>query len=253
MCFALLAIRQNRDYPFILAANRDEFFQRPAQAMHQWLDVPDIIAGRDEVSQGSWLAMNQRTKRLSLVTNYRSGQPEIDMRSRGDLVRGMVQTEVLEDGLNQLHKEQAQYAGFNLITGSVDDQLYYLSNRWDDGAVAIPDGIHALSNAFLNTPWPKVVRGKDMFTALVQHIPKDLPEALFTLLGDQMGAPDDQLPETGIGLEKERWLSPIFIQGDVYGTRCSTVIVMDRAGRVTCFERSYYQGKISQTVKFEFG
>lgn len=253
MCFALVAIHQHPDYPFILAANRDEYFHRPALPLHAWEDFPGVIGGRDVESAGSWLVLNQRNARLALVTNYRSGIPQVAERSRGLLVRDMVTAETnLATRLQMLLSEQYYYAGFNLITGTLPDRLYYFSNRNGQSAIHLQAGVHALSNAFLDTPWPKVRRGKQYFTKLVRDPAELLVEDLFALLADKTLAADDELPDTGIGLEKERWLSPVFIGGEDYGTRCSTVILLDVAGKVSIHERTFWPDQSARDVVLNF-
>ena len=253
MCFALIAIRQRPDYPFILAANRDEYFHRPALPLHAWEDFPGIIGGRDVESAGSWLLLNWREARLALVTNHRSGLPQAAERSRGLLVRDMAAAETdMTTTLQTLANEQQRYGGFNLITGVLPDQLHYVSNRNGQAAIPLQPGVHALSNAFLDTPWPKVRHGKRHFTKLV-HDPAELRvEDLFALLTDKTPAADTDLPDTGIGLEKERWLSSIFIPGEHYGTRCSTVILLDAAGKFSLFERTFQPGQPAKDVEMSF-
>ncbi|MEB4593198.1 NRDE family protein [Candidatus Thiothrix sp. Deng01] len=253
MCFALLALQQRPDYPFILAANRDEFFHRAALPLHAWEDFPGVVGGRDVESAGSWLVLNQQDARLALVTNHRSGSPQTAERSRGLLVRDMVTaTTEVETSLQTLADGQQRYAGFNLITGKLPDQLYYFSNRNGQAATRLQPGVHALSNAFLDTPWPKVQRGKQHFTRLVHDPAELLVEDLFALLADKTPAADAELPDTGIGLDKERWLSPIFISGEHYGTRCSTVILLDAAGRVSLHERTFQAGQPVSTTMLAF-
>lgn len=253
MCFALIAIHQRPDYPFILAANRDEFFHRPALPLHAWEDFPGIVGGRDVESAGSWLVLNRQDARLALVTNHRSGSPQTAERSRGLLVRDMVTAATdVETTLQTLAAEQQRYAGFNLITGKLPDQLYYFSNRNGQTATPLQPGIHALSNAFLDTPWPKVQRGKQHFTQRVHDPAELLVEDLFALLADKTPAADADLPDTGIGLDKERWLSPIFISGEHYGTRCSTVILLDSAGRISLHERTFQAGQPAKNVELNF-
>ena len=239
MCFALLAVRQHPTYPFILAANRDEYFHRPALPLHEWVDFPAIVGGRDVESAGSWLAINQQQARLALVTNYRAGIPQPAARSRGALVRDMLISHDLEVSLQQLAAEQQSYGGFNLITGQLPDRLWFFSNRNGQAAMPLTAGIHALSNASLDTPWPKVMRGQQRFAAILQQTGARLVEDLFTLLADTTPAADADLPDTGIGLEKERWLSSIFITGEQYGTRCSSVLLLDTAGQIHFHERTF--------------
>lgn len=252
MCFALIAIRQRSDYPFILAANRDEYFHRPALPLHAWEDFPGIIGGRDVESAGSWLALNGEYARLALVTNHRSGVPQAAERSRGLLVRDMVTAADTQASLRVLANERHRYGGFNLITGTLPDRLYYFSNRNGQAATPLQPGVHALSNAFLDTPWPKVRRGKQHFTDLVHDPAMLLVEDLFALLADTTPAADADLPDTGIGLEKERWLSPVFISGEHYGTRCSTVILLDATGRVSLLERTFQLGQPAKDVAISF-
>ena len=248
MCFVLLALGQHPEYPFILAANRDEFYARPALPLQAWEEAPAIVAGKDVESGGSWLALNQQDARLVLVTNVREGKPQAGERSRGLLVRDLVSTADFPAELAQLPAQTSRYAGYNLIAGHLSERLYYYSNRPHDHAPAKPvlleHGFHALSNARLDTPWPKVERGKAAFMQLVRSNQINT-DALFAMLADRQIAKDADLPDTGIGLERERWLSSIFIQQAefAYGTRCSTLILMDRAGKVSCHERTYLPGK----------
>ncbi len=252
MCFALIAIHQRSDYPFILAANRDEYFHRPALPLHAWEDFPGIIGGRDVESAGSWLVLNRQDARMALVTNHRSGIPQAAERSRGLLVRDMATAADMQTSLQTLTSEQHRYGGFNLITGTLPDQLYYFSNRNGQAATPLQPGIHALSNAFLDTPWPKVQRGKQHFTNLVHDPEALLVEDLFALLTDKTPAADADLPDTGIGLEKERWLSSVFIPGEHYGTRCSTVILLDASGQLRMYERTFQPGQPDTTVELAF-
>jgi len=251
MCLALLAIGQHPHYPFILASNRDEFLARPTQALHIWPDEPEVVAGRDLASDGSWLALNQQYARLALVTNVRNLHTAHDQqagqRSRGLIVRDWVTTPTPSvQALYQLSQATDTYAGFNLIAGYLSGKLFYCSNRHAQGVQILPEGIHGLSNASINTTWPKVLRGKRALQQLVLETPERVSAAaLFDLLTDTTVAMDRELPDTGVGLEKERWLSPLFITANQhdYGTRCSTVVLMDKAGYVQCIERSYTKGQ----------
>lgn len=275
MCFALVAIQQHPHYPFILAANRDEFFDRPATAFGVWPTNPAIVGGIDQRSQGSWLALNQDTHKFALVTNVRQGSPQLGERSRGLLVSEFVMSSAQAlDDLTQLAATQTQYAGFNLLAGYLPDQIYYLTNQYSSDRVLsskrsasvskkilnqlLKQGFYGLSNASLNTPWPKIQRGLFKFKQLVNNSqagqPEQLIDKLFELLADPTLANPTELPDTGIGLEKELWLSPIFIApGRMnYGTRCSTLIFMDINKQVFCYERSYYADNRSSDVKYTF-
>lgn len=244
MCFALMALGQHVDYPFILAANRDEFYARPALALHEWDDAEGVLAGRDLESMGSWLAVNKRDRRFALVTNVRDGSPQTAERSRGLLIRDLVATEApVLDELRTLQAEQRSYAGFNVLAGYLDGNMHYLSNRNAAGITPLTAGVHALSNAALDTPWPKVVKGRQRLNTLLADGTVEA-EALFAILADTEIAPDAQLPETGIGLDRERWLSSLFIDNPEvgYGTRCSTVILLNRRGETAFYERTFLPG-----------
>ncbi|MEZ5536019.1 MAG: NRDE family protein [Thiolinea sp.] len=244
MCFALLAMNRHPDYPFILAANRDEFYARPALAMHEWKDAEGVIGGRDLESMGSWLALNKQDQRFALVTNVREGVPQVAERSRGLLIRDLVDTQQpVSDCLQILAAEQQRYAGFNVLAGNLHGSVYYFSNRNGVTVSPLADGLHALSNAKLDTPWPKVVRGKQRLAALLDFDQVTV-ESLFAILADDEVAADEQLPDTGIGLDKERWLSPLFIHNPEfgYGTRCSTLILVNKSGDIELYERTFEGG-----------
>lgn len=259
MCFALLALQQHPHYSFILAANRDEFFNRPATALGVWPNHPEIVGGIDQSSQGSWLAINQASLKFALVTNVRQGIPQAGERSRGLLVSEFVESiEPALATLKQLEKTKNQYAGFNLLAGYLPNEIYYLSNRYSNDWQVLKQGFYGLSNASLNTPWPKVQRGLAGFAHVVSNSQEAdqglLVNKLFALLADQTKAKPEQLPNTGIGTEKELWLSPIFIAPGFmdYGTRCSTVILMDKSKQVFCYERTYYSDNRSSDAIYSF-
>ena len=244
MCLIAIAYQVDPRFPLILAANRDEFLDRPAEPAHFWKDAPDILAGRDERGGGTWLGVT-RTGRIAAITNYR------DMRmnfppgpSRGLLVR-----EALEEGVDTSATQV--YAGFNLIHGTCTDLRYH--NNIEGTAIALQPGIHGLSNHFLDTPWPKVEKAKHELEKLVEisgrtsvdaRANAELAGSLFSLLADDSIAPDDALPDTGLPLEVERAVSSIFIRTPDYGTRCSTVILVDTKGNVYFEERSVPEGRV---------
>ncbi|MFH1845383.1 MAG: NRDE family protein [bacterium] len=242
MCLILFANQVHPDYPLVLAANRDEFYDRPTAQLAQWDDQPDLFAGRDLHAGGTWLGLT-RSRRLAAVTNYRepgvhrSGAP-----SRGELVTDFLTGRAgASEHLQELAGRAAGYNGFNLLLGEGQD-LYYFSNREPvDGVVTTPlaPGLYGLSNHLLDTPWPKVRRGKESMAALLDGTDEPLPTPFLELLGDGELAPDDELPDTGVGLDWERRLSPMFIESPDYGTRCSTVILRERRGLVTIAERSF--------------
>lgn len=247
MCFALLASQQHSHYPFILAANRDEFFDRPATPLGVWPTNPSIVGGIDQSSQGSWLALNQDNLKFALITNVRQGSPQAGARSRGLLVSEFVaSSDPIALDLQQIEQTKNNYAGFNLIAGHLPNELYFLSNKNSNTQGFLNKGFYGLTNASLNTPWPKIKRGLYNFKQLVtnsqSYNQNTLVDKLFELLADKTKAEQKFLPNTGIGLEKELWLSPIFIEPGFmnYGTRCSTLILMDINKQVFCYERTYY-------------
>ena len=248
MCFALLAIQAHPHYAFILAANRDEYFARASAPLGIWPNNPMIIGGQDLVSGGSWLAINPAMQRLALVTSYRAGIPQTQKLSRGLLVNHVLTSQQpLNDTLQQLEATRYDYGLFNLIAGQLPDRLYYLANHNESTLQPITSGIHALSNASLNTPWPKIRSGKQAFTDCLAKPRLDI-KCLFKLLQNTQAAPDHELPNTGIGLNKERWLSSVFIQGQDYGTRCSTVILLNHQGQLDYYERSFTPDASPSTV-----
>jgi uncharacterized protein with NRDE domain len=238
MCLILLAYEAHPDYRLILAANRDEFFSRPAVPASFWEDAPQVLAGRDLNAGGTWLGVT-RGCRLAAVTNYRDPRAERkDAPSRGGLVSGFLSGSMgVEEYLAYLKREGSAFNGFNLIFGD-RSQIFWFSNRHESPRLLEP-GIHGLSNHLLDTPWPKVTQGKEAMELIVAKEKPVQPEALFAILADRTIAPDDLLPDTGVGIELERFLSPLFISTPAYGTRSSTVILIDREEQVTFIEQSF--------------
>jgi uncharacterized protein with NRDE domain len=237
MCLIFLSLNNHPTYKLIVAANRDEFYQRKTTSAHFWTDFPQIVGGRDLEASGTWMAMNTNG-RISMVTNYRDFKNLKQVApSRGALVSDFLISSSAEEAyLTSVQPRAHEYNGFNLLVGT-PEALWYLSN-YQDGLQKIDNGIHGLSNALLNTPWPKVNRGKEKFRDTIEDTIIN-PERLFNLLYDEQRAPDDQLPETGVGLERERMLSSMFIKSPNYGTRCSTVVLVNKKGEVVFVERSY--------------
>lgn len=248
MCLALLAFRHHHRYPLIVAANRDEFFDRPTQSADVWEDHPYVIGGRDLKEGGTWLGLTKEG-RFAAITNFRDPLTHrSDAPSRGKLVTDFLTSRVTaEDFLTRLEEKGHLYNGFNMIFGTVDG-LFYFSNR--RGGESLAPGLHGLSNAFLDTPWPKVERGKARMNKILFQDPSRWKSQLFRLLRDRHVPPDGVLPRTGVGLDWERVLSPIFISSPIYGTRSSTVVIVDEQGGVT-FEEWTYDGKESPLMKVE--
>lgn len=235
----LFAWRVHPDYPLIFAGNRDENYDRPSAAATFWDDAPDIFGGRDLEKGGTWLGLT-RTGRIATVTNYRAGFARRGEapRSRGELVASYLRgTGTPAQFLQQVIPASPQYRDFCLIVGNLD-QLHFYSNR-GSAPQEIAPGVHGLSNHLLDTPWPKVRLGRARVSALLERSEADLVEGLFGLLADRTPAPDAELPDTGVGLTRERELSPCFIADARYGTRASTVMLIHRDHTVLFRERLF--------------
>jgi len=252
MCLLLLALHAHPVYKLVIAANRDEFYDRPTAAAGFWNERPDILAGRDLRSEGTWFGIS-RKGRIAAVTNYRDpASLKPDAPSRGRLVSDFLAGEEEPEAyLSRVDLRGGDYNGFNLVVG-IEDRLCWYSNRGHDIRRITP-GIHGLSNHLLNTPWPKVSRGKSALRQMLSNTPHPSPEALFEILVDRSVAADDRLPDTGVGIEWERLLSPIFIASPSYGTRSSTILLMDGENRVTFLERTHSSAPDQhRDVAFEF-
>ena len=252
MCLMLFAWRAHADYQLVFAGNRDEAYDRPSAPAAFWDDEPQILGGRDLDKGGSWLGLS-RSGRFATVTNYRTGLPYRDApRSRGELVANFLRTDVEpRPYLERIQSEGASYRAFSLVVGDMA-QLFFCSNR-SNGIEEIAPGIHGLSNHLLDTPWPKVRRGRDRVRALLGRKQHDLVTDLFEILTDRTVAPDAELPETGVGLERERELSPCFIANRQYGTRASTVLLISRDHDVFFIERSFGpRGALQGGVEYRF-
>lgn len=251
MCLIFFALKQHPTYKFILAGNRDEFYQRKTAPATFWKDEPSIVAGRDLEAGGTWLGMN-KNGRISMVTNYRDlRNVKTSAPSRGHLVSNfLASNEGGESYLRKLQPTASQYNGFNLLVGDAD-RLWYLSN-YREGIEKLDTGIFGLSNHLLDTPWPKVKNGKAMFSNIIANKIIE-PEQLFQFLTNEERAADENLPDTGIGIDRERALSSMFIKMQGYGSRCSTVILVDQKNNVTFSERVYdVKTFSSQTNTFTF-
>ena len=225
-------------YKLIVAANRDEFYNRPTSPAMWWEDAPSVLAGKDLEQGGTWMGMT-KSGRFAAITNYRDSKVHMDQtKSRGCIVSDYLKDNSLSNGyVSELRSHRSEYKGYNLIWGDVDN-LFYYSNRIEASKVLEP-GLYGLSNHLLDTPWPKVLKGKKKLEQTVSASDPLLMESLLSLLEDTGMAPDSSLPETGIGIEWERILSPIFIKNTRYGTRSSTVILVNNKGEVTFKERSF--------------
>jgi uncharacterized protein with NRDE domain len=231
MCLLVIAHNAHPRYRLILAANRDEFYDRPTAPLDLWAEPPGMAAGRDLQGGGTWLGLD-RCGRLAAVTNYREpGRHTPDAVTRGHLVTGFLSQALdPEVYLAAVARQGARYNGFNLIVGT-PGRLGYISNR-AQGIQLLPDGLHGLSNHLLGTPWPKVLMAREALARVLAD-PGEVPsEAVLEIMRDETVAADRDLPDTGVGLEWERRLSPVFIRSPSYGTRSTSVIRMDREDRV---------------------
>ncbi|MEB3101944.1 NRDE family protein [Ferviditalea candida] len=225
MCLILFAYRAHPLYKLIVAANRDEFYQRPTAPAHFWRDIPHILAGRDLDKMGTWMGVTQEG-RFSALTNYRDPKAiTVGKRSRGELVVDALKIKGnLQDYMQDLRKTNDQYPGYNLVAGDLNE-LYYYSNVGLQ-LQRIEPGIYGVSNHLLNTEWPKVRTGKEGMTRIIDENHEDIAEKLFHLLSNESFFQDELLPHSGVSLEWERTLSPLFIKSKNYGTRSSTVLLM---------------------------
>ncbi len=239
MCLILLAHKAHPRYPLIIAANRDERYARATAPAAFWSDESEIYGGRDLEKRGTWLALT-RNGRIAAVTNFREGGIEkVSTHSRGELTHDFLRTDInAADYIDGIARKASAYNGFNLIAGSVEE-LHYFSNR---GMRMSPlaAGIHGVSNGLLDAPWPKVERGKRALNELTKVDDSEtLIAALLAVLAESTIAPDAALPETGVGIERERMLSSAFLKSEFYGTRASTVVLIDNSGEAHFVERSF--------------
>ncbi|OYW32600.1 MAG: hypothetical protein B7Z51_02950 [Methyloversatilis sp. 12-65-5] len=233
MCLIALGWRMRPDLPLLVIANRDEFHRRPTAPLAFWPDAPDVLAGRDLQSGGTWMGVT-RDGRFAALTNFRDPSAQrANAGSRGLLVSGFLtgRAGALEYA-DTLRRRGGDYNGFNLLL-SDGTSLVWIGHP-GDGDVdvrTLEPGAHAVSNHLPGTPWPKLVRALDGLTRLLDPPHASAPHAFdaitdeaFALLADDTPADDADLPDTGVGLEWERRLSPVFISGDEYGTRSGTVL-----------------------------
>lgn len=228
MCVLVFAWKTDARVPLIFAGNRDERHARASCAAGFWKDAPQILAGRDLEAGGTWLGITTGG-RFAVVTNYRSGpNPHSGPRSRGELTADfLLGSSAPSDYLESIAERADQYAPFSLLVGDADT-LWYFSNRSARPPQAVPPGIHGLSNSLLDTPWPKVALSKSRLGELLEH-KAATPDRLLELLADRTPAAPQDLPDTGIGPERERLISPVFVANPEYGTRCSSVIAIGRS------------------------
>lgn len=249
MCLAVLAWHSHPDYPLVVVANRDEFYARRARPASWWGQSVSVLGGRDEEAGGTWFGVNRRG-RFALITNVRAPtERNPHAPSRGSLVVAALQAhEPIGTWLRGTAERARAFNGFNLIAGDAlalrdrggEPELHYFSNRLDEGPRKLAPGIYGLSNAFLDTPWPKVTRTVARFACqLAQRVDVD---ALLRMMADREPARDHELPATGVPLDWERALSAVLIRANGYGTRATTVLTVRADGLVTFVERSFDPG-----------
>lgn len=236
MCLILFAYNCHPQYRLVVAANRDEFYRRPSLAAAYWAEFPDLLAGRDLEAGGTWLGIT-RQGRFAALTNYRA--PALHKKealSRGQLVSGFLTgSQAPTSFLHQLKEERNSYNPFNILIGDSEKLYYYSSvkNRIEE----VEPGLHGLSNGFLDTPWPKVLKGKKSLATLLENADINVPD-LLEVLAERDTFEDHRLPDTGVGIEWERRLAPICLESPDYGTRASSVILINHNKHVIFVERS---------------
>lgn len=238
MCLIVFAYNCHPDYRLILGANRDEFRERPTEPARFWSDAPHLLAGRDKLAGGTWLGVTTNGT-LAAITNYRDPRKQVeDPPSRGQLVAGFLRNQLVtpEEFRGILNRDGESYDGFNLLYGTTTN-LHYFTNRGGSSGPVTP-GIHGLSNHLLDTLWPKVTVATSRLEVIMQQAHID-PEQIFAAMSDPAPFAAGLLPDTGVGPERERLLSPVFIENESYGTRSTTVLLIGHNDRVTLVERSY--------------
>lgn len=234
MCLILFAWRPGHALPLVVAANRDEFHARPSLPLAHWDEAPGVYAGRDLEAGGTWMGVGPHG-RFAALTNIRDPAQRLGPRSRGELVTGFLKG--LAPPAQYLAEVAARadaYSGFNLLVGDAE-HLYYLNARQPEPR-RLDAGVYGLCNAALDTPWPKLLRGRQ---GLAERLDDPQPERLLQLLADPIRADDAHLPNTGVGLETERLLSSVFITGAHYGTRASSVLLVRADGKRDFIEHSF--------------
>ena len=294
MCLLVMAWQAHPRYRLVVAANRDEFHDRPAAPFASWKPPDEIIAGRDLRAGGTWLAVD-RGRRFGVVTNFRELQrPAPGAPSRGELIPGFLRaaravqdgtesapsgTERAQDGTEpaqgtsriapdalrasagaagsaaayfaSLASVASSYSGFNLLLADAR-ALWYGSNRAPQFATRLSPGVYGLSNQLLDTPWPKLRRVRQRFGAWLTQTRAASTEELLAILDDRIRAgPDEQLPDTGLSREWEQVLSSPFVSDPIYGTRCSTVLLLEAGGALHILERRFdSRGECSGETEF---
>ncbi|MEQ8584002.1 MAG: NRDE family protein [Marinoscillum sp.] len=250
MCLIVFAWDVHPKYRLIVAANRDEFYTRPTAPADFWDDEPDILGGRDLQAGGSWMTVSKHGN-FAAVTNYRDlANIRENVRSRGEIpIHFMDQNQKPLSYVKGLHEYSTEYNGFNVLTANPQMMTHY--SNYERKANVITPGIHGLSNALLDTPWPKVELAKAKFQELISNSFNH--GELIEMMSDTSTAEDSILPDTGVSREMEKALSAMCIRMENYGTCCSTVITLDRDGLIEFSEKSYpVGGRTEKVVNYQF-
>lgn len=251
MCLLLVSYKNHPKYKLIIAANRDEFYNRPAEPAKFWNDYPNLLAGRDLEAGGTWLGITKKG-RFAAITNYRDLKNiKREAPSRGELVtRFLTGNDSPRDFSEDLMSTAGNYNGYNLLYSDLNE-FYYFSNQTKK-AIRLEPGTYGLSNHLLDTPWHKVEKSKRSFKDNLKAENINAND-LFEILSDTSIPKDEDLPDTGLELEIERAVAPVFVSTALYGTRSSTVILMDMDNHITFIEKSFMlDSKEWDTVEFSF-
>ena len=249
MCLITFAFNAHPDYRFILTANRDEFYARPTSVAGWWEDHPQVFGGRDLHAMGTWMGIH-KNGRFAAVTNYRDiKNTKSSTKTRGNLPTDfLLSTDSPEVYASKVQKKGHEYDGFNLIV--FDEEMAYAGNYSEDSC-QLGFGIYGLSNALLDTPWPKVKKAKSAFEHLIQKNFK--LEDLIEMIDDSETAVDESLPNTGLDYDREKAFSAMRIRTPDYGTCCTTAVRIDYEGNVEFMEKSYPVGdRLENTVNCQF-
>ncbi|MEQ8201580.1 MAG: NRDE family protein [Syntrophomonadaceae bacterium] len=240
MCTIVFALDYHPRYKLVMAANRDEFYQRPTQSAAFWSEYPDLLAGKDLLQGGTWMGIT-KTGRWAALTNYRDPrQNKHGAPSRGALVHNyLIGGDTPDVFMERLFESAQKYDGYNLLAGT-PAELYYFSNR-EPAMLKVQPGLHGLSNSLLDVCWPKVYRSLRHFKDCLRKEEIEV-DKLFSIMADKQQAPDHELPKTGVSLELERLLSSVFIAGENYGTRSTSILLVDRRNHVRFWEKSFMCG-----------
>ncbi len=250
MCLILLAWRVHPNFPCVVAANRDEYFERPTASADWWSGQEGILAGRDLQAGGPWLGVT-RSGRFAALTNFRDPAVyRMDAPSRGTLVTDFLTANwPTAEGLEEVARRGAQCNPFNLICS--DGQTLGVYESTIQRARTLEPGVYALSNHLLDTPWPKVRQAKSQLRAALDELPQ--AAAMLDLLRDDEAAADGELPRTGVSLELERMLSSAFVRGESYGTRCSTIFTIAVDGTASFAEWGWSEtGSLAGLARYHF-